>query len=147
MVTHPTHSASILHSVLEDLLSRLKTSGFLKADMTSSRKADGMVMHGASALTPTSPWRRLDILMVPNECVGAALLYFTGDDIFNRSIRLLARKKGLKLNQNGLWRGRVTDKNSKVVCEGTRVVSGPDEREIFRALGVEWREPSERIYH
>ncbi|KAI9886442.1 MAG: phosphoglycerate kinase [Watsoniomyces obsoletus] len=48
-------------------------------------------------------WRRIDILLVPPYELGAALLYFTGNDLFNRSIRLLARKKGWKLNRHGLF--------------------------------------------
>ncbi len=53
-------------------------------------------------------WRRIDILLVPSAELGASLLYFTGNDLFNRSIRLLARKKGWKLNQHGLFSRPVT---------------------------------------
>ena len=50
-----------------------------------------------------------------------ALIYFTGNDIFNRSIRLLASKKGYRLNQHGLWEdvmrgpGRVRVTQGKLV--------------------------------
>lgn len=46
-------------------------------------------------------WRRLDILVVAEVEMGAALIYFTGNDIFNRSLRLLASRLGYRLNQYG----------------------------------------------
>ncbi|CAE6395610.1 unnamed protein product [Rhizoctonia solani] len=53
--------------------------------------------------------RRIDILTIPCEQWGSALLYFTGDDLFNRSMRLLARKNGMSLNQRGLFKGVIRD--------------------------------------
>lgn len=50
--------------------------------------------------------RRIDILGVPCEEMPAALIYFTGDDHFNRSIRLKARRHGYRLNQRGLYEVR-----------------------------------------
>lgn len=50
--------------------------------------------------------RRIDILGVPWEEMPAALIYFTGDDHFNRSIRLKARKHRYRLNQRGLYEVR-----------------------------------------
>ena len=89
---------------------------------------------------------------MPEEERGAAMIYFTGNDIFNRSIRLLARKKGYRLNQRGLWRdvireGWAPDRGGKGGGKGTRgmLVEGRNERRIFEKLGVPWREPGERI--
>ncbi|KAG9125877.1 hypothetical protein FRC07_005817 [Ceratobasidium sp. 392] len=83
--------------------------------------------------------RRIDILTVPCEQWGASLLYFTGDDLeiqFNRSMRLLARKKGMSLNQRGLFKGVIRDpKTQKKHNEGVLVASRT-EREIFDHLGV-----------
>jgi DNA polymerase IV len=81
---------------------------------------------------------------VPEEEMGAALLYFTGNDIFNRSMRLLASKKGMRLNQRGLYRDVIRDRNRQKINEGT-LVEGRDEKKIFDVLGVPWREPTERI--
>ncbi|KAK8056803.1 DNA polymerase [Apiospora rasikravindrae] len=88
-------------------------------------------------------WRRIDLLLVPESQLGAALIYFTGNDIFNRSMRLLAQKKGMRLNQRGLYKDVLRGKGNVKVTEG-ELVEGEDERKIFRHLGVHWREPHER---
>ena len=66
------------------------------AGLALARHDDGTKWHGASRIggpDSNKPWRRIDFLLVPEEEMGAALLYFTGNDIFNRSMRLLASKK------------------------------------------------------
>ncbi|RMZ85261.1 hypothetical protein DV738_g151, partial [Chaetothyriales sp. CBS 135597] len=83
----------------------LEKRGFLKAELSSSHSDDsGSKWHGASALPGSSVWRRLDLLYMPWDERGAAMIYFTGNDIFNRSMRLLASWKGMRLNQHGLYR-------------------------------------------
>ncbi|KAG6194111.1 hypothetical protein E4U10_003296 [Claviceps purpurea] len=88
-------------------------------------------------------WRRIDFLLVPETERGAALIYFTGNDIFNRSMRLLARRKGMRLNDKGLW-GRGDTRVGDGVRAGGELVEGRCERRIFEILGVQWREPTER---
>ncbi|KAF2637018.1 hypothetical protein P280DRAFT_483247 [Massarina eburnea CBS 473.64] len=146
IITKPSASIAQLHSlVFKTLIPSLTSSGFLKCKLaTSSRTDDGTKWHGVSCLPDSTTWRRLDLLLVPEEEMGAALLYFTGNDIFNRSIRLLASKKGMRLNQRGLYRDVVRGRNREKLNEGT-LVEGRSERKIFEILGVPWREPGERI--
>ena len=82
-------------------------------------------------------------MLVPSTERGAALLYFTGNDIFNRSMRLLASRKGMRLNQRGLYRDVMRGGGRQKLSEG-ELVEGRDERVIFDVLGVRWREPHER---
>lgn len=108
----------------------------------------GTKLHGASALPITdggdpSPWRRIDLLLVPASALGASLLYFTGNDIFNRSMRLLASRKGMRLNQYGLYKNVLRGKGRIKETEG-ELLEGRSERRIFEILGVPWREPEER---
>ncbi|CAE6430766.1 unnamed protein product [Rhizoctonia solani] len=92
--------------------------------------------------------RRIDILTIPCEQWGSALLYFTGDDLFNRSMRLLARKNGMSLNQRGLFQGVIRDpKTQRKTNNGKSagvLIASRTEREIFDRLRVPWREPHER---
>lgn len=107
---------------------------------------DGNSNCTAAQKTPPPPppiWRRIDFLLVPEAEYGAALIYFTGNDIFNRSLRLLASKKGMRLNQRGLYQEVLCGKNRARITEG-RLLEGRDEKRIFELLGVKWREPWER---
>ncbi|RGP79721.1 DNA polymerase iv [Fusarium longipes] len=148
-----TESSAELRPFLDSLVHRLEAEGFLVARLASSRSAsDGSKWHGCCVLPEISGfndenhkpvWRRIDFLLVPGSERGAALLYFTGNDIFNRSMRLLASKKGMRLNQRGLYRDVMRGPQRVKITEG-ELIEGKDERRIFHILGVKWREPHER---
>jgi DNA polymerase IV len=156
IVTKPNtgSTAEILPS-LGKLIRQLEEQGFLVARLASSRSAssDGSKWHGCCVLPlikgvndgddyrPT--WRRIDFLVVPESEIGAALIYFTGNDIFNRSMRLLASKKGMRLNQRGLYKDAMRGPDRARVTE-VDLLEGRNERRIFEILGVQWREPHER---
>ncbi|KAF2995859.1 hypothetical protein E8E13_003545 [Curvularia kusanoi] len=151
IITCPGASLATLRTVVFDtLVPALFAQSFLKASLTSihpattSPAASASKWHGASCLPGSSVWRRLDLLLVPEEEMGAALIYFTGNDIFNRSLRLLARKKGMRLNQRGLYRDVQRGRGGVRLNEGV-LVEGRSERGIFEKLGVPWREPGERV--
>jgi len=72
-----------------------------------------------------------DCRVVEAKSFGAALLYFTGSKNFNIKIRQLAIKKGLKVNEYGVFR------KDKFIC-------GTTEEEIFKTLGLPYIEPELR---
>jgi DNA polymerase (family 10) len=72
-----------------------------------------------------------DVRVVPDESYGAALQYFTGDKRHNVLVRELAIRKGLKLNEYGLWKGQ-------------KLVAGQTEEEVYQALGLPCFEPELR---
>lgn len=145
IVTRPDTNAHHLRSViLGHLVPQLVAKGFLVAGLAATSKDDGSKWHGASCLPGSKTWRRLDLLLVPSDELGAALIYFTGNVIFNRSLRLLASKKGMRLNQRGLYRDVIRGPQRAKVTEGT-LVEGKDEKRIFEALDVPWRPPEHRI--
>jgi DNA polymerase IV len=148
-----TESSAELRPFLDSLVQRLEAEDFLVARLASSRSvSDGSKWHGCCVLPKISGfneerykpvWRRIDFLLVPESEMGAALIYFTGNDIFNRSMRLLASKKGMRLNHRGLYKDAMLGPQRVKVTEG-ELVEGRDERKIFDILGVKWREPQER---
>ncbi|KAK4205258.1 hypothetical protein QBC40DRAFT_190251 [Triangularia verruculosa] len=140
-----TSSSSQLIPFMNSLISVLYEKGFLTATLSQSRReSEGSKFLGCCRLPPGGRWRRIDLLLVPETEYGAALIYFTGNDIFNRSLRLLAGKKGMRLNQRGLFGGVMRGKGRvKVTAEG-ELVEGGSERRIFEVLGVRWRAPEER---
>lgn len=139
-----TTSCSDLVPFMNSLISVLYKKNFLVATLSQSRReGEGSKFLGCCRLPPGGKWRRIDLLLVPETEYGAALIYFTGNDIFNRSLRLLAGKKGMRLNQRGLFRDVMRGRGRVGVTEG-ELVEGRSERRIFEVLGVRWREPSER---
>lgn len=68
-----------------------------------------------------------------------------GNDDFNRSIRLKARRHGYRLNQHGLYKDVSRDRKGEKLTEGTLVPGIRTERDIFRVLKVPWSEPEMRI--
>jgi DNA polymerase (family 10) len=73
----------------------------------------------------------VDLRVVPAESFGAALDYFTGSKNHNIALRQIAIKKGYKLNEYGLFRGK-------------RQITGKSEEELYKALGMSYIEPEMR---
>lgn len=139
--TRPDHIRAV---VLDQLIPTLTEKGFIQCGLATTDKDDGSKWHGASCVPGSKIWRRIDLLLVPSDEIGASLIYFTGNDIFNRSLRLLASTKGMRLNQRGLYKDVMRGPQRARLTQGT-LVEGKDERKIFAALGVPWRPPEHRI--
>jgi DNA polymerase (family X) len=75
-----------------------------------------------------------DLLVVPEESYGSALLYFTGSKEHGIALRRIAQSKELKLNEWGLF-----DLNLK-----EKKIAGLTEEEIYNKLGLEWIPPEMR---
>ena len=88
--------------------------------------------------------RRLDIKVYNAEHFPFAVLYFTGSDYFNRSMRLYAQKRGMSLSDKGLTHVvRATTGKKEKIHEG-RSEECRTEREVFDRLGLPYRRPHER---
>lgn len=72
-----------------------------------------------------------DLRVVPPESFGAAWQYFVGDKYHNIAVRAIAVKKGYKLNEYGLFKGR-------------KAVAGENEEEIYAKLSLQWIPPEMR---
>ena len=83
----------------------------------------------ASVLVKDGP--QVDLRVVEPRQFGAALQYFTGSKAHNIKLRDLAKDKGMKINEYGLFKGR-------------KVVASKDEDDIYRALGMEPTPPELR---
>ncbi len=66
---------------------------------------------------------QVDLRVVPARSYGAALLYFTGSKAHNIALRGMGLKKGLKLNEYGLFRKAVR-------------IAGTSEDKVYDALGL-----------
>ncbi|PCH43258.1 hypothetical protein WOLCODRAFT_132716 [Wolfiporia cocos MD-104 SS10] len=111
LITRPTDDGKTHQGVLLKLLRELHCQGIVTEDLCLPDDFDDLelVYRGLCRRDSKSPRRRIDFLTVPYTSRGAALLYYTGDDIFNRSLRLKANVMGYSLNQRGLYAGVVRD--------------------------------------
>lgn len=66
---------------------------------------------------------QVDVRAVPECSYGAALQYFTGSKDHNVHLRTIAQKRGLKINEYGVFKGR-------------KRLGGATERECYRLLGL-----------
>lgn len=55
--------------------------------------------------------------------MGTDYEWQTGNDIFNRSMRLYASSKGYRLNQRGIYKDVMRGRNREKITEGTLVES------------------------
>lgn len=74
---------------------------------------------------------RIDIIFIPYESLPSAMLYFTGPYELNTRMRSNAKKKGMTLNEYGLFK------------DGTRI-NIKSESDIFHKLDMEYLPPSKR---
>ncbi|KAJ0424636.1 hypothetical protein BJY00DRAFT_309055 [Aspergillus carlsbadensis] len=145
LITKPDATIDEIRTfILDIIVPKLFQQGFLQVGLATTSRDDGSKWHGASKLPNIRLWRRIDLLFVPGSELGAALIYFTGNDIFNRSIRLLASKRSMRLNQRGLYADVLRGPQRAKINTG-RLLESRDERRIFELLGVPWRPPEHRI--
>lgn len=141
IVSHPDGKSH--EGVMAKLLESLKSTGFLTDDLTLADNGQHRKYLGVCKLPgENTKHRRLDIIVVPYNEWACSLLYFTGSDYFNRSMRLLAKKNGMSLSEHSLNQG-VIRKGSEKIFEGTPLPVFT-EKDVFDYLGLEYREPHER---
>ncbi len=74
---------------------------------------------------------QVDLRVVTKTSYGAALYYFTGSRSHNIAVRRIARRKGLKINEYGVFRGR-------------KRVAGKTEEAVFASIGLPFIPPELR---
>ena len=73
----------------------------------------------------------VDVRVVAAESWGAALAYFTGSEPHNIGLRMIAQKRGWKLSEYGLFKGK-------------KMLAGRTEEEVYDQLGLPYIEPELR---
>ncbi|EPQ15200.1 DNA polymerase lambda [Myotis brandtii] len=143
LLTHPDGRSH--QGIFSRLLDSLRQRGFLTDDLVSQEENGQQQKYlGVCQLPgPGRRHRRLDIIIVPYSEFACALLYFTGSAHFNRSMRALAKTKGMSLSEHALSAAVVRDTRGLKVGSG-RVLPTPTEKDVFRLLGLPYREPAER---
>ena len=76
---------------------------------------------------------QVDLRVIPIEAWGAAMIYFTGSKPHNVRIREMAVRKGLKLNEYGLYRAK-----------SGRLLAAETEEAVYERLGLPYIPPTLR---
>jgi DNA polymerase (family 10) len=74
---------------------------------------------------------QIDLRVVEEDSYGAALQYFTGSKAHNIHLRGIAKTRGIKINEYGVFKGE-------------KKIGGKEEKEVYKALGMDWIEPELR---
>jgi DNA polymerase (family X) len=93
-----------------------------------------VLAHGdAKSSVLTELGLQVDLRVVPEEAWGAAMIYFTGSKAHNVRIREMAVRKGLKLNEYGLFDAKTGE-----------LLAAETEESVYERLGMQYIEPTLR---
>jgi DNA polymerase (family 10) len=114
-----------------DVLAAGSDSGALMSALTAMPEAADVIASGSTKTSiRTTSGLQVDLRVVPLDCWGAALQYFTGSQRHNVAVRALAVRRKLKLSEYGLFD----------VESGDLIVSRTEE-EVYERLGLAWIPP------
>ncbi len=126
---------------------RRETVGDLDFLVTAERPADVMerfckagepIARGETKCSiKLSSGMQADLRVVPDESFGAALHYFTGSKTHNVAIRSLGVRRGLTINEYGVFEANPDGSSGKRL-------GGEREDDVFAAVGLPWIPPELR---
>jgi DNA polymerase (family 10) len=117
-----------------DLDILVTTSGKTAAmeSFVSYEEVDEVVSSGTTRATVIlRNGLQVDLRVVAQQSYGAALYYFTGSKAHNIQVRRLGQKRGLKINEYGVFRGQ-------------RRIAGKTEASVFKSVGLPYIPPELR---
>jgi DNA polymerase/3'-5' exonuclease PolX len=89
-------------NILKVVIDSLKINHYIKETLSSGKKKFLGIVRLPQIGKVKYPYRRLDILVTNDTEYSFALLYFKYGKEFNKDLRLAAKKKGFRLNENGI---------------------------------------------
>lgn len=115
-----------------DILVTATAHSDLMAHFTAYPEVESVQSAGATRATVLlRGGLQVDLRLVPAAAFGAALHYFTGSKAHNIRVRRLGQRRGLKINEYGVFRGE-------------RRVAGKTEASVYKTVGLDWVEPELR---
>ncbi|MGN6368437.1 MAG: DNA polymerase/3'-5' exonuclease PolX [Phycisphaerae bacterium] len=107
------------------------------ADAVTKHPFAGSVIQTGASKTSirTGNGIQVDVRVVPPESWGAAIQYFTGSQAHNVKLREIAVKKGLKINEWGVF---------KTAGKKEERIAGDTEESVYSAVGLQWMPPELR---
>jgi DNA polymerase (family 10) len=123
-----------------DLLATARRAGPVMERFLAYPAIDKAAMAGDTRSTVTlKNGLQVDLRVVPPECYGAALVYFTGSKEHNVKLRRRGVEQGLRISEYGVFRVHPEDPEG----EGERI-AGAEEEHVYRTVGLPWIPPELR---
>ncbi|KAJ8261464.1 hypothetical protein COCON_G00171870 [Conger conger] len=140
LLTHPDFTSQsekqprLLHAVVD----HFESMGFITDTLSKGdSKYMGVCQLARGKEEEDYLYRRIDIRLIPKDQYYCGVLYFTGSDIFNKSMRTRALEKGFTLNEYTIRPLGVTG----IAGEPLPVDS---EKDVFDYILWRYREPKDR---
>jgi len=116
-----------------DLVVETKKPGKVLSKFVKMKFVKSILGQGeAKATIISKKGIQVDLRVFPHESFGSGLLYFTGSKQHSIWLRKIAIKKGYKLNEWGLFKGK-------------KQIAGKTEKGIYAKLGLKFIKPEKRI--
>ncbi|KAL3840986.1 hypothetical protein ACJIZ3_025577 [Penstemon smallii] len=147
VVTHPDGKSHV--GFLPKLVERLKDIKFLREDLVFSVHSEEGTDSGVDTYFGLCTYpgqdlrRRIDFKVYPRDIYAFGLIAWTGNDVLNRRLRLLAESKGFRLDDTGLFPATKSSGGKRGI-KGSANLKFGTEKEVFDFLGFPWLEPNER---
>uniref|UniRef100_A0A166E9I7 DNA polymerase n=1 Tax=Daucus carota subsp. sativus TaxID=79200 RepID=A0A166E9I7_DAUCS len=147
IITHPDGKSHI--GFLSKYIKHLKDLNFLKEDLLvgihSEEGTDsGVDTYFGLCTYPGGELRhRIDLKVYPKDIYAFGLIQWTGNDVLNRRLRLIAESKGFRLDDKGLFPATKSSGGSRGV-RATASLKFKTEYEVFQFLGFPRLKPTER---
>jgi DNA polymerase (family 10) len=107
------------------LVASSKPAAVVKTFTAYDEVRDVLAAGGTRASVRLASGLQVDLRIVQRASFGAALHYFTGSKAHNIHLRRMGQRKGLKINEYGVFRG-------------DERVAGETEESVFRSVGLPW---------
>ncbi|KAJ9172088.1 hypothetical protein P3X46_015372 [Hevea brasiliensis] len=147
VITHPDGKSH--KGFLPRFVKHLKNMEFLREDLVFSIHSEEGTDSGVDTYFGlcTYPGRelrhRIDFKAYPRDIHAFGLIAWTGNDVLNRRLRLLAESKGYRLDDTGLFPATQASGGKRGV-RASASLRFDTEKEVFDFLGFLWLEPHER---
>ncbi|KAF7100467.1 hypothetical protein CFC21_101981 [Triticum aestivum] len=147
VITHDDGKSHV--GFLPKFVQRLKDINFLREDLIFSVNSiegtdSGVDTYFGLCTYPGRELRhRIDLKVYPRNRYASGLLAWTGNDVLNRRLRILAESKGYVLDDTGLYLATQSS-GGKRAGRSEAIVNCHEEKDVFDTLGFPYLEPHER---
>ncbi|CAN8294418.1 unnamed protein product [Cochlearia groenlandica] len=147
IITHPDGQSH--KGFLTKFVKRLKEINFLREDLIFSTHSEEGTDSGVDTYFGLCTYpgqelrRRIDFKVYPRDIYAFGLIAWTGNDVLNRRLRLIAESKGYRLDDTGLFPATHSSSGNR----GARASASLKlytEKQVFDFLGFPWLEPHDR---